>query len=157
MEARGEINGMRSLDGVYGPLIRRARTVKGVHVDLVQAEEYYWRVGGEDGRERESCSSGLLLQAFAPPLMVRERSVISAAKLDNFLAAESVMTWIHSLVWRSVPASKSPLTPHPTKKRTKESKIKTVLSFEEKPVKTLLQMQLCFGENESTTQVYYCI
>lgn len=58
MEARGEISGMRSLDGVYGPLIRRARTVKGVHVDLLQAEEYCWRVGG---RERESCPSGLLL------------------------------------------------------------------------------------------------
>lgn len=50
MEARGEINGMRSLDGVYGPLIRQARTVKGVHVDLVQAEEYCWRVGGEGKR-----------------------------------------------------------------------------------------------------------
>lgn len=93
MEARGEINGMRSLDRVYGPLIRQARIVKGVHVDLVQAEEYCWRVGGGGG-ERESCSSGLRLQTFAPPLMVRERLVISAAKQDNFLAAES---WLNRL------------------------------------------------------------
>ena len=40
----------------------------------------------------------------------------------------------------------------------KKESDKTVLSFEEKqPVNTLLHTWNCFGENENTTQVYYCV